>query len=59
MNKTYQELCDENIMLREKLGAAQASIDLARLTTRQAMAKAEELKRERDALLKTEVPHAG
>lgn len=51
MNKTHHELCDENIQLREQLDAAQASTNLARLATRQAIAKAEELERERDSLV--------
>lgn len=43
MNKTHHELCDENIQLREQLDAAQASTNLARLATRQAMARVEQL----------------
>lgn len=48
MNKTHQELCDENLQLREQLAAERASTNLARLATRQAVAKAEALERERD-----------
>jgi len=47
MNKTYQELCDEILQLREQLEQAQASANLARLATRQAVAKAEDLERDR------------
>lgn len=50
MNKTYQELCDENLHLREQLEAAEASAKCARLTSRQALAKAEVLEQERDQL---------
>lgn len=54
MNKTYQELCDENLQLREQLEAAEASAQCARLTSRQALAKAEALEQERDTLAVSE-----
>lgn len=49
MNKTYQELCDENLQLREQLETAEASAKCARLASRQALAKAETLEQFQDA----------